>query len=138
MDFNTIPLVRHLGIHIPDDNQSLGLPFSDHMGNHLGTMHAGAQFTLAETASGYHLMQLFPELVNKVIPVLRNADIKFKRPVNSALQSQPSVSEEALLAFRDQFERKGRGGITVKVNLVDENDKPVAEGSYHWFVQRIE
>ncbi|MCK4671138.1 MAG: DUF4442 domain-containing protein [Candidatus Aegiribacteria sp.] len=43
------------------------------MQNHLQTIHASAQFTLAETASGEMLRIELPELVGKVVPIFRDS-----------------------------------------------------------------
>ena len=43
------------------------------------TQHAGSQFTLAETASIDYLQKTFPELKEKIIPVFRNSETKFKQ-----------------------------------------------------------
>lgn len=138
MDLNTIPLVKHLGLEIPQQGQRLDLPFSNAMLNHVGTVHAGAQFTLAETASARHLLGLFPELVDRVVPLLRSATIKYRRPVTGNLHTLPVVEEDAIEGFRSQFDRKGRGLITVTVKLLNEADELVAEAHYDWFVQGLE
>lgn len=138
MDLNTIPLVKHMGLEIPQQGQRLDLPFSNAMLNHVGTVHAGAQFTLAETASAHHLLSLFPELVDQVVPLLRSAAIKYRRPVTGNLHALPVVEEDAIEGFRSQFARKGRGLITVTVKLLNEVDELVAEGRYDWFVQGLE
>ena len=62
-----IPFVNHIGIK--DENNELSLEFKENVLNHIKTIHASAQFTLAETQSGLHLQKLFPELEGKVIPV---------------------------------------------------------------------
>jgi len=83
MNVAEIPFVKKTGI-IKTENNELILPFTSDTHNHLKTMHASAQFTLAETASGEFLQTSFPDLAGKVIPVLRkgrasitvNVDIK--------------------------------------------------------------
>ena len=84
MNVVKIPFVKKTGI-IKTENNELILPFTTDTHNHLKTMHASAQFTLAETASGDFLQTSFPELVGKVIPVLREAKVKFKKPVHLLL-----------------------------------------------------
>ena len=84
MDVVQIPFVKKVGI-TQAVNGKLELAFSDDTHNHLATMHASAQFTLAETASGEFLQTLFPELVGKVIPVLRDATVKFKKDRKSVV-----------------------------------------------------
>ncbi len=56
-----IPFSKHIGIKALKKDNRLILPFSDRVQNHLGTFHAGAQFSLMETASGDYLQQRFPD-----------------------------------------------------------------------------
>ena len=94
MNVTEIPFVKKVGI-TQSLNGELELPFTDETHNHLETMHASAQFTLAETASGEYLQTLFPDLVGKVIPVLRDASIKFKKPAVKTIIAYPSISDES-------------------------------------------
>ncbi len=75
MKATDIPFVKHIGIE--KQNNELSLAFKNDVLNHIKTIHASAQFTLAETQSGLHLQSIFPELKGKVIPVLRDAQIKY-------------------------------------------------------------
>lgn len=54
-------------------NNELELAFTVDTLDHLETMHASAQFTLAKTASGDFSQTSFSELVGKVTPMLREA-----------------------------------------------------------------
>src|SRR5471032_2166373 len=52
---DSLPFVRLLGIRIDEigpGTSAVSLPEDPKLNNHLGTQHAGALFTLAETASG--------------------------------------------------------------------------------------
>jgi hypothetical protein len=78
MKITEIPFVSHIGI-VPKDADVLMLPNYAYTQNHLQTIHAGAQYTLAETQSGYFLQNLFPKYRDKVIPLLRSCEIKYNR-----------------------------------------------------------
>jgi acyl-coenzyme A thioesterase PaaI-like protein len=84
MDVTKIPFVEKVGI-IRATEGELELPFTETIQNHLQTIHASAQFALAETASGEILATSFPELVGKVIPVLKDSQMKFKKPANTTI-----------------------------------------------------
>lgn len=131
----TIPFVNH--IDIQTNNNELSLAFQENVLNHVNTIHAGAQFTLAETQSGKYLQQLFPELEGKVVPVVRDAQIKYKKPAVSKIMAQASISDDALKTFTAQFDKKGRGTLQVDVAVRDINDVVTAQATFTWFVQKI-
>ena len=137
MNVVEIPFVKKVGIKKTKNNE-LELAFSTDTHNHLETMHASAQFTLAETASGEFLQTLFPDLVGKVIPVLRDATVKFKKPAIKNVIAYPSISEEAREKFNTQFSKKGRASISVDVEIRDIENTVTCIATYNWFVQKIE
>ena len=98
MNVLDIPFVKKVGIQ-KSANDELELPFSDDSHNHLQTIHASAQFTLAETASGQYLLSLFPDLADQVLPLLRDASIKFKKPAINNITAYPSISDETYEKF---------------------------------------
>lgn len=130
-----IPFVKKVGI--TKNNNYLELAFTSDTQNHLETMHASAQFTLAETASGEFLQTLFPELAGKVIPVLRDASVKFKKPAIKKIIAYPSITNEAKEKFNTQFLNKGRASIAVDVDIKDSEGTITCTTSYNWFVQKI-
>jgi acyl-coenzyme A thioesterase PaaI-like protein len=137
MDILSIPFVKQTGIQRSGEGR-LELPFTESVHNHLQTIHASAQFTLAETASGESLQILFPELAGKVVPVLRDAQVKFRKPAIKAIHASASVPMEAIEKFREQFANKGRASIAVHVDIKDSDGTMTLSGEYTWFVQGIE
>ena len=133
MKASDIPFVNLVGIE--QDSEKLSLDFKNNVLNHIETIHASAQFTLAETQSGVHLQTLFPELEGKVLPVLRDAQIKYKKPAMEKIVAYSSAEEEAIEKFRLQFEKKGRGSIQIYVNIKDINDVLTCQATFTWFVQ---
>ena len=136
MNVTEIPFVKLLDIK--QEEQTLSLAYKNDVLNHVNTIHASAQFTLAETDSGLYLQKLFPELEGKVIPLLRDATIKYKKPAQEKIIAYSNVDEENLIKFREQFAKKGRGSIEVSVQVKDINDTLTAQARFTWFVQTIE
>jgi acyl-coenzyme A thioesterase PaaI-like protein len=137
MEITSIPFVKKLGLEQNLD-RALQLTFNETVQNHLHTIHAGAIFTLAETASGEALQQIFPELVGKVVPVLRDAQVKYKKPATNTITAFSSVTEEDISQFRAFFGKKGRSLIAVSVEVRDPEGMVVCLGVFNWFIQRIE
>jgi len=131
-----IPFVRHIGIEEAKDS-TLSLDVNDKVLNHIQTIHASAQFALAETQSGVHLQHLFPHLEGTVLPLLRDATIKYKKPAVAKIIAVASTDEEAVEKFKAQFERKGRGTLQVDVTVTDIHGVITSEATFTWFVQAL-
>ncbi len=130
-----IPFVRHLGIE--EENSKLSLDFKNDVLNHIETIHASAQFALAETQSGIHLQKLFPELEGKVLPVLRDAQIKYRKPAQEKIIAFASTDAEDVAKFRSQFEKRGRASIQINVEVKDINGVLTSQATFTWFVQAL-
>ena len=113
------------------------MEFKEDVLNHIKTIHASAQFTLAETQSGLHLQSLFPKLEGKVIPVLRDAQIKYKKPALEKILAFASADEDAVEKFRRLYEKKGRGSLQINVEIKDVNDVLTCQATFTWFVQAL-
>ncbi len=135
MDVTQIPFAKHTCIEKEDDH-TLKLEATDVVQNHLGTIHASAQFTLAETQSGLYLQETFPELEGKVVGLLRDATVKYKNPATSDIYAVAIIREEAKERFLSQFLRKGHASIVVDVVVKTCDDILCMEGTFSWFVQK--
>ena len=133
MNVLDVPFVKHIGI---EKDGELKLEVKEELKNHIQTIHASAQFTLAETASAECLMEEFPQYEGKVIPMLRSSTVKYKSPATSMLRAKASLTEEAKEKFLRQFERRGQGVIAVEVELFDEEALVTMEGEFVWVIFR--
>lgn len=131
-----IPFVKKIGILLSAEG-TLELPFDDSVYNHIQTVHAGAQFVLAETASGGHLLSLFPELEAEGLPILKDSRIRYRNTSRRNISAYPRVADRAVERFLKHFDRKGRGLIQIEVDVRDDAGVLVCEGVFNWFVQRV-
>lgn len=138
MKITDIPFHKLLNIEKGcEHEQVLKLSFSENKQNHIGTFHASAQFALAEATSGLALQQEFPQLVDSVVPVLRKADAKFKKPAESNITAHATIDESEKERFLRRFESKGRGTIFVSVEIKDQNEIITMLATYQWYIQKI-
>ena len=128
-------ILKSIGIEF--DKVPLTLTLSEKNQNHVKTIHAGALFILAESASGAYLSSLFPELKDKVIPLLRGSNIKYKKGAMGVISSHVKLKDDEKERFQKQFSKKSRATIEVKVTLKNESDEIVAEGTFNWYVQQL-
>ena len=135
MKATDIEFVKLVGIE--QSQNSVSLAYKKDVLNHIESIHASAQFTLAETQSGLYLQELFPELVGKVIPMLRESKIKYKKPALKTIVAFASCSDENIMKFKEQFAKKGRSTLSVSVDVKDSEGVLTASSEFIWFVQKI-
>jgi len=111
----------------------LWLPAGGQYLNHLGTVHAGVLVALAEATSGEFLPRTLGDATG-VVPVVRRLEAKFRKPANGAVTSSATVAEGALDQLRDGLAAKGRGLISVNVELHDESGAHVLSAFGEWFI----
>ncbi len=136
MDITSIPFVQTAGIKKTADGK-LMLAYEEPAYNHIKTIHAAAQFTLAESASGDTLIKLFPDLIEYVVPLLRESKIKYKKPANGDLFATSTVDQEDVNRFRELFEKKGRAMIDIKVSLENADGVVASVSEFNWFIQKV-
>lgn len=136
MDVLKIPFIEKVGI-TKDDNQLLELRFDKSIQNHLETIHASAQFALAETASGEQLQKAFPEYVGKVVPVLRDSKIKFKKPALKNIKAFAQIDPETVVEVKSNLEQKGRSLVSVDVKVKDAEEVVTCISEFIWYLQKL-
>ena len=130
-----LPFANYIGVKARNKKELELVPHRE-VENHIGTIHAAAQFTLAETQSGLYMLSLFPEYSDDVVPLLRSSNIKYKFPATTALVALASVTKEDKDKFERQFLRHNRAMLMVHVEVRDSNDTVTMLGDFGWFIQR--
>jgi len=136
MDVIQIPFAKHIGIERKEEG-TLKLEATQVVKNHIQTIHASAQFALAETQSGLFLQLEFPELVGKVAGLLRSSSVKYKNPASSSIYATASMEEGGKEKFLSHLKRKNMASIIVNVIIKDSDDVVCMQGEFSWFIQKI-
>jgi acyl-coenzyme A thioesterase PaaI-like protein len=134
-----LPFVKFIGIEKSDRNDYLlMLNESPDYLNHLGTVHAAAQFALAESSSGEFLLTMFSEFVDvQVVPVVRRAEVKYCKPATGQLYSRAEYKNEEIDKAKTELNAKGRTMMKVKIIVLDINDNKTMQSEYEWFIQIV-
>ncbi len=131
-----LPFNRFVGIEPSQSEQHIfRLNANPNYLNHLGTVHASAQFALAEATSGEVLLDTFSDHVDEVIPILRRAEVKYRAPGSGTLYSSGVLLTDAAKVHTD-IATKGRALISVEVTLYTTEHTPTMTAQFEWFVQR--
>lgn len=118
----------------PDAPHVLELPCSDLTRNHLGTMHAAAQFALAESASAVCLQREFPSLDGKVFAVVRGSQVKYRRAATSTLYAFARADELTRTHLVADLNSRTRSKATVHVELKEADGSVAFTGVFDWFI----
>jgi len=135
MNFKDIPFAKLLDISESNSEFLFELSDDEKYTNHLGTVAAAAQFSLAEFASGQWMLNSFPDIAKQVIPVLRKSDVKFRKPAIGRVRARAIVNEDTRLHFISELMQRKRALLTILIELVNDDLAVVMSGTYEWFIQ---
>ncbi|MEG1051053.1 MAG: YiiD C-terminal domain-containing protein [Janthinobacterium sp.] len=135
---DTLPFVRLLGISIDDigaGTSRVSMPDDPKLHNHLGTQHAGALFTLAETASGAAMAGGFAELILGLRPVAKESRIEYQKLARGATRAEGRVPGD-LAALKAQLAQDGKVAFPVEVDIFDSEGTLAAQVTVDWYLSQ--
>lgn len=135
---DTLPFVRLLGISIDDigaGTSRVSMPEDPKLHNHLGTQHAGALFTLAETASGAAMAGGFAELILGLRPVAKESRIQYQKLARGATRAEGRVPGD-LAALKAQLAQDGKVAFPVAVDIFDSEGTLAAQVTVDWYLSQ--
>ncbi len=135
MEVTKLPFNKFIGLQKGKDDYLISLPAGEQYTNHLGTVHASALFAVAEAASGEYLLGALGS-AEGYIPVVRNVEIKFKKPAKGSVSAKASVNGPGIEIIKEELLQKGRALIKVNVEVVDELDTTALTAVFEWFIAK--
>ncbi|QYG10108.1 DUF4442 domain-containing protein [Janthinobacterium sp. PAMC25594] len=135
---DTLPFVRLLGISIDEigaGTSRVSMPEDPKLNNHLGTQHAGALFTLAETASGAAMAGGFAELILGLRPVAKESRIAYQKLARGATRAEGRVPGD-LAALKAQLAQDGKVAFPVAVDIFDSEGTLAAQVTVDWYLSQ--
>jgi len=136
MKTTDVPFNKHLEIKTAEGNSDFLLYLdarTNHL-NHLGTIHAGALFSLAEASSGEFLLNNFDSISKDVIPMVRKADARFRKIVKGRVYSKAMLVDTTKEVVLDELKTKKRALVKVKADLFDDDYSKVFSSVFEWFI----
>lgn len=132
-----VPFAGHLGVEITEvaaGEATVVLPERTELTNHVGSQHAGALFTVAETASGAAFVGAFAERMGDVTPLARAAEISYEKIAKGPIEARAKLSvpaEEALATL----DADGKAVFPCEIELTDSSGERVATATVQWHVR---
>lgn len=105
------------------------MPFAGN-GNHIGTMYAGALFTLAEIPGGALFLTSFD--TRRFYPVVKALNLKFLKPAKGDVTVEAVLDEARIAAIEAEAAAQGKAEFQLDLELRDGSGTTVArsEGLY--------
>jgi uncharacterized protein (TIGR00369 family) len=132
-----VPFAGHLGVEITriaEGEAVARLPERTELTNHVGSQHAGALFTVAETASGAAFVGAFAERLGEVTPLARSAEISYVKIANGPIEAKAKLGVPASDALAT-LDADGKVVFPCEIELTDSSGQRVATATVHWHVR---
>ncbi len=94
----TVPMARTLNLDFAEttpERAVVALPDQADYHNHVGGPHAGAMFTLGESASGAIVLAAFGEQLSRAVPLAVSAEIAYKKLAMGAVTATATLGRPA-------------------------------------------
>jgi uncharacterized protein (TIGR00369 family) len=132
-----VPYIAHIGIEVTEMSEGAAtavLPDRPELHNHVGSQHAGALFSVAETASGAAFVGAFAVRMGDVTPLARSAEISYLKVARGAIEAKATLGMPAAEALA-ALDADGRVDFSVTVEMTDAEGEIVATATVDWNVR---
>ena len=103
--------------------------------NHIGSMYAGALFTLAEIPGGALFLTSFD--VQRFYPVIKEINLRFRRPASSDILVEASLNADEIRRIEDDAERLGKAEYRLELQLCDASGEVVAQSNTLYQLRKL-
>ncbi len=137
---DAVPFNRVLGVRVvavEAESVEVELPARPELLNHVGTMHAAAQFGLGESASGAMSVAAFGDLLaGGAVPLLAEARITYHRPASGTLRARATLARDEQQRIRADFAAAGKARYEMPVQLTDAGGTVTTTLQVNWVLLR--
>ena len=92
--------------------------------NHIGSMYAGALFTLAEIPGGALFLTSFD--ASKFYPIIKEMNLRFRRPATGDIVVEARLSAEEIERLQSEAQANGKAEYVLELQLTDGSGEVVA------------
>lgn len=133
-----VPFAGFLGIEydeVTPERTVLRLTDDPAKHNHIGTLHAGALFSLAESASGLAVTAAVADRLANVTPLAAKAEITYRSVARGDVTATARIDGD-LAEILAALDAEGRVRFPVVVDLTDESGSVSAVVRVEWHLRR--
>lgn len=135
----TVPFAAHTGVELISVADGEGEAILDQVDtsiNHVGSQHAGALFTLGETASGAAMAGVFASSLFQIRPVAASANIVYEKIAKGTITAQ-AVAARPAEELRARLDSEGKVAFDIAVTLFDSEQRIVAQMTVNWHISKL-
>ena len=103
--------------------------------NHVGTMYAGALFTLAELPGGAIFLSTFD--ASQFYPLIKGMEIKFVKPATTDITVEVRLDQDQAAKIQQTADEVGKADYEWECELKDANGQVVAVSSNRYQLRRM-
>ncbi len=133
---DSVPFNRVLGVQVESvepERATVILPESPERLNHVGTVHAVAQFGLGEVTSGTMTLIAFSDLQRQgYAPVVTNATVTYHKPARGQLRGEATFTAEEQARIRSEIAAGARPRFAIAVQVRDQQGTLTTELRFEW------
>ena len=129
-----VPMVRTLNLEyleLSEDRALLRMPDDPAFHNHFAGPHAGAMFTLGESASGAVVIAAFSDQMHRALPLAADGTITYKRPAMGPVLAEAKLGRPKADVIAD-LDAGQNARFPVGIELRTEDGTVTAEMTVTW------
>ncbi|MBC9718743.1 DUF4442 domain-containing protein [Streptomyces sp. TRM66268-LWL] len=130
----TVPMARTLNLEFGETSPEravVSLPDQGDFHNHVGGPHAGAMFTLGESASGAIVLAAFGDQLSRAVPLAVRADIAYKKLAMGPVKATATLGRPVAEVVAELDEGK-RPEFPVGIEITREDGAVTGEMTVVW------
>jgi acyl-coenzyme A thioesterase PaaI-like protein len=139
---NLVPFARTLGLSIVDVGVSADgtvwavaeLPDAEPIHNHVGGPHAGAMFSLGESASGAVVMAAFGDQMHRGVPLAVRAEIAYRKLAMGAVRATARL-QRPIADVLAELDAGQRPEFAVAIEIATLDGTVTAEMTVVWTIR---
>jgi len=134
---NGIEFIRRMGLKVVEMKRGyveLKAPLQGNV-SHVGTLYAGALFSLAEVPGGAMYLTSFD--VSKYYPIVKEMTIRYLKPAVTDATVKVAMSEEEIQRVAREAEERGKSEFILRAEVFDENGRRVCESEGTYQLRRM-
>ncbi|GLK90541.1 PaaI family thioesterase [Pseudomonas turukhanskensis] len=93
--------------------------------NHIGSMYAGALFTLAEIPGGALFLTSFD--TQRYYPVIKEMNLRFRRPATGDIRVEARLAADEIERLQREASETGKAEYVLELSLLDGSGEVVAQ-----------